>query len=199
MQGGSCDLLSWSVFSRVPGETCHEMDGDRTRHSYLDNRRIDEAKSSVCALTDYASKCLFPLGFNAASFAGFNFRESRQTTNSQTIPAQMIADVMPLIVPLVTSSQNANIELRGEGLRGRDVKSKSRDSLRTSMFQEYDVVELVESLSDSLKSGTRGAVVMVYPGDPAEYEVEFVGLDGRTIEVRTVSEDKIRISTSRTQ
>jgi hypothetical protein len=61
------------------------------------------------------------------------------------------------------------------------------------MFREYDVVELAESLSDSLKAGTRGAIVMVYPAEQPEYEVEFVDEDGRTIEVRAVSPDKIRL------
>jgi len=64
------------------------------------------------------------------------------------------------------------------------------------MLREYDVVELVEGLSDSLKIGTRGAVVMVYPGERPEYEVEFVDANGRTIDVRAVSPDKLRLVTS---
>lgn len=63
------------------------------------------------------------------------------------------------------------------------------------MFREYDVVELAETLSESLKVGTRGAIVMVYPGAQPEYEVEFVDRTGRTIEVRAVLPDKIRLAT----
>lgn len=63
------------------------------------------------------------------------------------------------------------------------------------MFREYDVVELMESLSAFLKAGTRGAIVMVYPGERPEYEVEFVDANGRTIQVCAVSPDKIRLVT----
>lgn len=61
------------------------------------------------------------------------------------------------------------------------------------MFEEYAVVQLVGDLeAKGLKAGTRGAVVMVYPGDPPEYEVEFVDDDGKTLAVETVSERQIR-------
>lgn len=59
-------------------------------------------------------------------------------------------------------------------------------------FNEYDYVELIETLDSSLQRGTRGAIVMVYDGSPAEYEVEFVDPDGRTIALRTVKESQIR-------
>ena len=60
------------------------------------------------------------------------------------------------------------------------------------MVEEYDVVELTEEITTDLKIGTRGAVVMVYPSDPPEYEVEFVNEVGETIAVRTVRGDQLR-------
>lgn len=59
-------------------------------------------------------------------------------------------------------------------------------------FNEYDHVELTETLDSSLQRGTRGAIVMVHDGSPAEYEVEFVDQDGRTIALQTVKESQIR-------
>jgi len=67
------------------------------------------------------------------------------------------------------------------------------------MFHEYDVVELTKALSESLRVGTRGAIVMVYPGAQPEYEVEFVDELGQTIAVCTVSPDKIRLTTDAAQ
>lgn len=75
----------------------------------------------------------------------------------------------------------------------------SQHTLKENMFREYDVVELAEDLSDSLKAGTRGAIVMVYSGERPAYEVEFVDANGRTIEVRTVLPDRIRLATGRAQ
>ena len=60
------------------------------------------------------------------------------------------------------------------------------------MVEEYDVVELTEDITTDLKIGTRGAVVMVYPSDPPEYEVEFVNEAGETIAVRTVRGEQLR-------
>ena len=60
------------------------------------------------------------------------------------------------------------------------------------MFDEYDSVETTEALEPDIPAGTRGAIVMVYPSEPAEYEVEFVDGDGRTLAVRTVEEWKLR-------
>jgi hypothetical protein len=60
------------------------------------------------------------------------------------------------------------------------------------MLEEYDVVELREGITTDLKTGTRGAIVMVYPSDPPEYEVEFVNDVGETIAVRTVRDDQLR-------
>jgi hypothetical protein len=61
------------------------------------------------------------------------------------------------------------------------------------MFEEYAVVRLECDLeAKGLKAGTRGAVVMVYPCEPPQYEVEFVDDDGNTLAVETVSEGQIR-------
>lgn len=60
------------------------------------------------------------------------------------------------------------------------------------MFEEYEVVRLVCDLkTKGLKKGTRGAIVMVYPSNPPEYEVEFVDQDGKTLAIETVSEKQI--------
>lgn len=60
------------------------------------------------------------------------------------------------------------------------------------MFEEYEVVRLVCDLEPKgLKAGTRGAIVMVYPSDPPEYEVEFVDQEGKTLAVETVREKQI--------
>ncbi len=60
------------------------------------------------------------------------------------------------------------------------------------MFEEYDVVRLVSDLdSKGLKAGTRGAIVMIYPSDPPEYEVEFVDENGNTLAIETVKMEQI--------
>ena len=59
------------------------------------------------------------------------------------------------------------------------------------VFKEYDSVELTEDLDVTLRSGTRGAIVMVYPGSPPEFEVEFVNDKGDTLSIRTVKEFQI--------
>jgi len=101
----------------------------------------------------------------------------------------------------ITGSNGRVIEVQFLWIKNTDgvcrlVTAIPNTLLRADMFREYDVVELVESLSDSLKIGTRGAVVMVYPGERPEYEVEFVDVNGRTIDVRAVSPDKLRLATS---
>jgi hypothetical protein len=60
------------------------------------------------------------------------------------------------------------------------------------MLNEYDYVELTEDLDSTLRRGTRGAIVMVYPSSPQEYEVEFVDNEGETLAVRTVKESLLR-------
>lgn len=59
------------------------------------------------------------------------------------------------------------------------------------MFEEYDYVELKEDFDATLPSGTRGAIVMVYPCSPPEFEVEFVDNQGDTLSIRTVKEWQI--------
>jgi len=69
------------------------------------------------------------------------------------------------------------------------------------MFSEYDVVELTEDidadvtqwdLGGVVKAGTQGTIVLVYPGSPDSYEVEFFDNNNQTIAVKTVSERQIR-------
>jgi hypothetical protein len=60
------------------------------------------------------------------------------------------------------------------------------------MFDDYDVVRLVSDLeSKGLKAGTRGAIVMIYPSHPPEYEVEFVDENGNTLGIETVKMEQI--------
>lgn len=59
-------------------------------------------------------------------------------------------------------------------------------------FEEYAYVELTEALDASLPIGTRGAVVMICPGSPPEYEVEFVDCEGETIAFRTMKGGQLR-------
>ncbi len=54
------------------------------------------------------------------------------------------------------------------------------------MLKEYDVVRLMRDLDDNLRAGSVGTILIVYPSDPPEYEVEFVDDDGDSIGVRTV-------------
>ncbi len=62
------------------------------------------------------------------------------------------------------------------------------------MFREYDVVQLKQDLpSAGLISSTIGTVLMVYPSDPVEYEVEFVDKDGNTLAILTMREDQLQL------
>jgi hypothetical protein len=69
------------------------------------------------------------------------------------------------------------------------------------VFEEYDVVRLVSDLeSKGLKAGNRGAIVMIYPSEPPEYEVEFVDENGNTLAIETVKIEQIeKISCPRGQ
>jgi hypothetical protein len=53
------------------------------------------------------------------------------------------------------------------------------------MFNEYDVVIAKVDLSEKVRSGCLGAVLMCFDGD--DYEVEFVDSQKDTLEVLTVS------------
>lgn len=59
------------------------------------------------------------------------------------------------------------------------------------MLAEYDQVELTEDLDSVLRSGTRGAIVMIHLCNPPEFEVEFVSDEGDTLSIRTVKESQI--------
>jgi hypothetical protein len=62
------------------------------------------------------------------------------------------------------------------------------------MFKEYDVVELTCNLSDRLPVGTRGTIVLVYPGQNDAFEVEFTNANHETIELRSgVRSDQLKV------
>jgi len=50
------------------------------------------------------------------------------------------------------------------------------------MFREYDVV-LLKQMTPAipLRSGSKGTVLVVYPDDPAAYEVEFMDDAGKSL------------------
>ena len=54
------------------------------------------------------------------------------------------------------------------------------------MIREYDVVKAVKDLSDKVKTGAEGTVLMVYPDFPSVYEVEFVDEMKESLDVLTV-------------
>ena len=58
------------------------------------------------------------------------------------------------------------------------------------MFDEYQVVRLKHSVQ-GIPAGTLGAVVMVYPGQPPGYEVEFCNGDGVTLAVITLHDEEL--------
>jgi hypothetical protein len=56
----------------------------------------------------------------------------------------------------------------------------------------YDVVELAVDLPDEgLRAGAAGTIVDDYPGS-ADFEVEFVDDDGRTLALLTLPGDQLR-------
>ncbi len=60
------------------------------------------------------------------------------------------------------------------------------------MIREHDRIVLREDVQEhSLKKGDVGIVVHVYPGRKG-FEVEFIGLDGVTIDVFTLSSRQVR-------
>ncbi|MDF2513940.1 MAG: hypothetical protein K0S04_3806 [Herbinix sp.] len=63
------------------------------------------------------------------------------------------------------------------------------------MFKEYDVVFAVRDLTKIVLKGLKGVILMVYDSTSPYYEVEFIDEDGNTIEILTVSERDIEIST----
>lgn len=63
------------------------------------------------------------------------------------------------------------------------------------MIKEYSAVVAIKDLSDKVKSGCVGAVVMIYnfPNLPLGYEVEFFDSDGWTLDVLTVEPNDIKL------
>lgn len=59
------------------------------------------------------------------------------------------------------------------------------------MFSEYDAVRATTELSERVKKGTIGTIVMVY--DRNHYEVEFIDDKGDTIELLTVEDVDIEL------
>ncbi len=60
------------------------------------------------------------------------------------------------------------------------------------MIKEYERVVLTVDLPEhSLKAGDVGVVVMIHEGGRG-YEVEFFTLDGRTLDVVTVTAEQVR-------
>lgn len=50
------------------------------------------------------------------------------------------------------------------------------------MFKEYDTFVLIKPLADlTIPVGTRGVVLIVFPGDKNHYEVEFPDFKGRNL------------------
>ena len=61
------------------------------------------------------------------------------------------------------------------------------------MFNEYDCVRLTEDLTNDLKAGTRGTIVMIHEGPPVGYTVELFDDSGETIGVETVVDSQIKV------
>ncbi|MBP7253992.1 MAG: DUF4926 domain-containing protein [Alphaproteobacteria bacterium] len=57
-------------------------------------------------------------------------------------------------------------------------------------FAENDVVKAKRELSSRVKAGTIGTVLLVYPGNPTHYEVEFTA-NSKTLDVITISESDL--------
>lgn len=56
------------------------------------------------------------------------------------------------------------------------------------MLKEYDVIEAKRDLSQYVKLGTKGVIMLIIHKNPNKYEVEFVNNDGDTLELLTVDE-----------
>ena len=56
------------------------------------------------------------------------------------------------------------------------------------MLKKYDFVLAKRDLSQSVKRGTRGAIMLILHKEPNKYEVEFVDDKGYTLELLTVDE-----------
>ena len=60
-------------------------------------------------------------------------------------------------------------------------------------FFEYDIVRSTRPLTDSVVSGTIGAILMVYASEGPQYEVEFVDSEGESLAVLTVLEEDLEL------
>ena len=56
------------------------------------------------------------------------------------------------------------------------------------MLKEYDVIQAKRDLSQVVKQGTKGAIMLIVHNEPNKYEVEFVDSNGDTLELLTVDE-----------
>lgn len=60
------------------------------------------------------------------------------------------------------------------------------------MYKEYEVVEARKDLSEDVKAGAKGTIVMVYTDPNLAYEVEFMDENGTTLGLFTVMEEDIK-------
>lgn len=59
------------------------------------------------------------------------------------------------------------------------------------MYELYEVVVAQKQLSEKVPKGTSGTVLLSYTSPYVAYEVEFVDLEGQSLDVLTVKEDDI--------
>ena len=64
------------------------------------------------------------------------------------------------------------------------------------MLKEYAVVTATKDLSEGVKRGCVGTVVMIYDDPSLAYEVEFFDKNGDTIELLTVEPNDISLKTT---
>lgn len=66
------------------------------------------------------------------------------------------------------------------------------------MFEEYQLVKLNRDLlAEGLQAGIRGTILVIYPGQPRFYEVEFLDDEGNTLAVITLPEELLSSSEAR--
>ena len=66
------------------------------------------------------------------------------------------------------------------------------------MIQEYNIIKALHDLNDKVRTGCRGTVLIIYPGSPINYEVEFVDEMNQTVDVLTVTADDVTIDDTNT-
>ena len=59
------------------------------------------------------------------------------------------------------------------------------------MMQTYDIIKSSKKLNDKVMLGCTGTVLIIYPGFPPAYEVEFVDEINQTLDVLTVGANDI--------